>query len=629
MLSATMIPSVLNSLINARVWKSELLETLMDIVENDRTLVAACSQALFSSIHRQHESIAIRLIKAGVPLSIQSPEFLSNSSSVLIAAICQGSDAVTDELLKAGADVNALGYSGNVRLGYMTPLDAAASMVCVKALRSEINHTSKYSLFYNGGDLVQELLKRGASPFDKAAFNRSISNIPIFQTLLEAALDTVTRSSQAPSGFWHAIFRMAISQRDSALALMIMERRLLDPNLMWDNYRPLYFALKLDFGPNYEFLNILLRFGADVNLPICSQHAPTANYYLAESPLMVAISLKDRRKVEFLLRNGAEINMPYNLDFGHSALQHAIMVQATKEIVILLLESRADPNFFTPYKLSPLQLAIDAIRLDHVKYFLEIISLLLDYGADPNLVTNLWIPYIPSTCLQMAAKLYNTTLVKLLLDHRADPNLMPTEESRTPVQIATSNCDAPLVKLLLDHQADPNLIPTRTSYTPLQIAAVKSNIPLVKLLLDHRADPNLMPMEPSHTPLQIAARDGNKEITELLLECGANVNAPPCPNSGATALQFAAIGGYLGIAFLLLDYNVDVNAAGAPINGRTALEGATEHGRIDMIKMLLNAGVDIHEEGQIQYERALDFASNNGHHAARQMLEEYHASSKY
>jgi ankyrin repeat protein len=171
------------------------------------------------------------------------------------------------------------------------------------------------------------------------------------------------------------------------------------------------------------------------------------------------------------------------------------------------------------------------------------------------------------------------------------------------------------------------------SPTLLQLAVEYRNVTQVKHLLEQQADPNLVPTGSppgmtvwtySHTPLQIAARNGSREIIRLLLEYGANVNAPPYPDSGATALQFTAIGGFLGIAVLFLDYQVDLDAAGAPINGRTALEGAAEHGRIDMLKMLLNAGVSIHGDGQVQFERALEFASNNGHHAARQMLEEHH-----
>jgi hypothetical protein len=167
--------------------------------------------------------------------------------------------------------------------------------------------------------------------------------------------------------------------------------------------------------------------------------------------------------------------------------------------------------------------------------------------------------------------------------------------------------------------------PVGSSPTLLQMAVEKGNVTQVKHLLEQHADPNFVPTGPfSHTPLQIAARNGSKEITMLLLEYNTNVNAPQRPDSGATALQFAAIGGFLGIAILFLEYQVDLDAAGAQINGRTALEGAAEHGRIDVLMMLLNAGVNIHGEGQIQYERALNFASDNGHHAARQMLEKYH-----
>ncbi len=102
------------------------------------------------------------------------------------------------------------------------------------------------------------------------------------------------------------------------------------------------------------------------------------------------------------------------------------------------------------------------------------------------------------------------------------------------------------------------------------------------------------------------------------------MNYPPAQDSGATALQFAAIGGYLGIMYTLWENGADVNAAPAAKNGRTALEGAAEHGKIDIVQLLLNAGADVCGSGQEQYERALRRASENGHHAIRRLLEEYH-----
>jgi ankyrin repeat protein len=234
------------------------------------------------------------------------------------------------------------------------------------------------------------------------------------------------------------------------------------------------------------------------------------------------------------------------------------------------------------------------------------------------------IPYVLDSIVQAGSMELWESLTRIVDIHFATPTawadviVLPM-----PPELASHRYTTTVISSIRGHLQYRE--PVKSSPTPLHIAIEEGNITQVKQFLEQQADPNFVPPElSSHTPLQIAARNGSMEITRLLLEYGANVNAPPCPDSGATALQFAAIGGFLGIAVLFLDYQVDLDAAGAQTNGRTALEGAAEHGRIDMLKMLLNAGVNIHGEGQIQYERALNFASNNGHHAARQMLEEHH-----
>lgn len=600
-----MIPSALNSLVNAHVYSSELCEAFIEIVEIDGSLIAACSEALLSAIQLNQDSIAIRLIKAGVPLNRKLLDCSdpNHCGDILVAAIYEGSETITHELLKAGADVNARGQiQKSIQCSSITPLEMAVKKshaVCVKTFLPKAKYTAEHSLCCNTGhkstcccdlSLVQNLLGRGANPFDEGAFKAARFKVALFQTLLNSALDKATRYPHVASGVWDIVFGIALLQKNPGLALMIMER-LLDPNLMCDKHRLLYVALNLDCGPDYTFIDMLLRCGADLNEPI---NTAVGSIYRSnkwpESPLMVAITLADHQKVEFLLQNGAHINMPSDLEYKHSALQHAIRKRANKQMVTLLLEWKADPNFCTEYELTPLQLATEQDDLDLIK-------LLLVYGANPNFVTYFF---------------------------AEDKQMLPGYWSNTCLQNAAEYGNTAGIKLLLEYQADANMVPKGTSHTPLQIAATQGNITLVKLLLEHQADPNLMPTKPSHTPLQIAARDGNKEMTEMLLASGANTNAPPCLDSGATALQFAAIGGYLGIAFLLLDYKVNINAAGASTNGRTALEGAAEHGRIDMIKMLLNAGVDVHGKGQMQYERALNFASNNGHHAARELMEEYH-----
>jgi ankyrin repeat protein len=79
---------------------------------------------------------------------------------------------------------------------------------------------------------------------------------------------------------------------------------------------------------------------------------------------------------------------------------------------------------------------------------------------------------------------------------------------------------------------------------------------------------------------------------------------------------------------VLLDAGADVNASGASEFGRTALEGAAGLGRIDMVQFLLNAGAELHGRGEKQYREAVKWASWNGHHAIRRVLEAKYESDK-
>jgi ankyrin repeat protein len=192
--------------------------------------------------------------------------------------------------------------------------------------------------------------------------------------------------------------------------------------------------------------------------------------------------------------------------------------------------------------------------------------------------------------------------------------------------------DLCILKMLLNGGADPSSIVTNSfnSYddygkgTALLEAIDFKDLVVVNELINAGADVNPETRANiSHTPLQMAAQTGSIDIVHLLLEHGADVNAPPHYRNGATALQFAAIGGYAGIALLLLEKGADVNASPAQVDGRTALEGAAEHGRKDMVQLLLNAGAQIIGIGGEQYERALEFASQNGQNSTLRLLENH------
>ena len=158
--------------------------------------------------------------------------------------------------------------------------------------------------------------------------------------------------------------------------------------------------------------------------------------------------------------------------------------------------------------------------------------------------------------------------------------------------------------------------------TPLQHAAREGNIDIVNALLE--AGANFEGRHSAHferSPLQHAAEEGHTNVVHALLKAGADVNGPPNSYGGVTALQAAALTGHLGVVKVLLEANADVNAPAAPHHGRTALEAAAEHGRIDVLQILVDNGASIQGPGKAQYERALEFATSEGHLAAKRLLQ--------
>ena len=271
---------------------------------------------------------------------------------------------------------------------------------------------------------------------------------------------------------------------------------------------------------------------------------------------------------------------------------------------------------------------------------LELVESLLLAGADPNKGGSRSVDYF-TLPLHVAMEALSST--KLLLKFGANPNRMKVDPDSgisapwTPLHRAIygegfidgEDAEAKearllaMVSCLLEHGADVNPLARELEIEPsLDTACITcyASEDETGEMVDDMC-PHCIPRT---TPLQLACLMGYKTITDLLLRYGADGNAPADDDAGATALQHACLYGYLEIVLLLIEHDVDVNAPGAEIDGRTALEAAAEHGRLDIVQLLLNAGAEVHGEGQVQYERACEYATNNGHHALRELLEEHH-----
>lgn len=402
----------------------------------------------------------------------------------------------------------------------------------------------------------------------------------------------------------------------------------------------------------------LLRVGAAVNST--DYRNCESPQYVSTSVLPKAIDWADYTLILELINAGADVNSPARRE-GETAL----FVAADRgdiTLTDLLIDWGADINHINPYGMNISALAA-AVRGNNM----TLVKLLLSRGADPDEESIKEAIYSSQellqvllearlsrygvfsrgygcSALQRAIKLKKSDMVQTLLAAGVNPNTILSRnytshyryskysreivygESALGVAISTAvSSDYSMVHQLLMSGADAKAIVTEyPRYTALHKAIVSGSLLIVKEVINAGASANGdITAAISRTPLQLAVEKGYSDIVQLLLDHGAKVNAPPFNRCGATALQLAAIGGYVGIAQLLLGKGAEVNAPGAEIEGRTALEAAAEHGRIDMLQLLLNHGVRITGPNCKQYDRAKEFASANGHCAARRLLESW------
>lgn len=164
---------------------------------------------------------------------------------------------------------------------------------------------------------------------------------------------------------------------------------------------------------------------------------------------------------------GADVNAKINDDAP--LLEHASLIGNT-EIVKILLENAADPNYINISGNSPL---LVAIRLGNIRT----ITLLLSYGANAKSFGRGRLFRSP---LQEASIFGSTTIVKLLLKYGADVNeVYPS--GKTALITASEFNNAGVVDLLIDCGANIN-VKDRKGHTALSRALIIGNSDIVTLL---------------------------------------------------------------------------------------------------------------------------------------------------
>jgi ankyrin repeat protein len=265
--------------------------------------------------------------------------------------------------------------------------------------------------------------------------------------------------------------------------------------------------------------------------------AVNAKDWYGFTPLFYAVRGKQIKVADFLIKNGAEINVEVQ---GFTPLDWAAMLGHIEMVQLLIREGSDLKN--AEYASGVMGRAVEG---GHIVIALEIAKSADIRAKDKSGYTLLhkvarW---------PLSGKDY-TQVVELLIKRGADVNAKGVEFGDTPLHMAAYSGQAEIAKLLIENGADVNAkygYEGESGETPLHWALSTGgytnyprNIEIVKVLVENGADVNIKDRE-GKTPLHRAVLQSiiwpRVEIVRLLVEKGADVNAKD--NNGNTPLGLA------------------------------------------------------------------------------------------
>jgi len=182
----------------------------------------------------------------------------------------------------------------------------------------------------------------------------------------------------------------------------------------------------------------------------------------------------------------------------------------------------------------------------------------------------------------------HTTLGSSSVINSADNN------GSLPLHVAVCNGNEPLVELLLNAQADVNAADNDGETSLLQ-ASYSGHAAIVSLLLAHKADAGYVSTKDGASALHRAATECHPGVVTALLKHNKSSTGGTCVDvdalnkSGKTALHYAAYTGDITIARMILaEGKADVNRHNS--GGYTAMQYAEAMGNEAMVNLLVKAG---------------------------------------
>ena len=220
------------------------------------------------------------------------------------------------------------------------------------------------------------------------------------------------------------------------------------------------------------------------------------------------------------------------------------------------------------------------------------------------------------TPLHLAAREGYVSVVKELLERNADPNVADVNKS-SPLHAASIAGNLAMVKALVSFGADVSKS-DNSQVSPLHHAAKRGHVDVLRHLLEAGADFGVINAS-GQTPLHVAVSQRYFDVVAALL--AKNANPDTRGRQGWTALHFAVSGKNIEprIIMQLLQSNVDIHASND--GGSTALFLAAESGSEAAVKILLDAGGKANAKNTAE-STPMHRAAQGGHLAVVKLLME-------
>lgn len=375
---------------------------------------------------------------------------------------------------------------------------------------------------------------------------------------------------------------------------------------------PLVWACEIG---DLDAVKILIQHRANVDLFDNTAHWRVG---VDESPLTIAIEYHHAEVIQYLLSQGANVNLR-GPETGDTPI-FAALRQNDRDTLNLLLQAHADINARDNKGYTVLMLASTNNDLDMVE-FLKARGAKFDSPQEELLFSASHGDVADIQRILASSSAAGNGGAKLNLVNAS------SKDGFTPLMAAASQGQTLAVKALIAAGADLDDLDSSHD-TALLLSFRGGHKSTILALLDAGADPKILSAGGSTTLFQETLYMDDPDIVRRLIAAGVSASSVGVERNGSTnlntPLMTAASRGAIHTVQVLLDAHVDVNAR--RFEGATALMDAASSGQMEIVTMLLRAGADPSIKDR-NGKTAVDYASETSQTGVIELLRSKSAAS--